>query len=73
MLVTGEASGDAHGAALARELKSLMPQAHLFGMGGPAMAKAGVEIIFDAAKIAVMGGVEVIARLPVIFKAFRIL
>jgi len=73
MLVTGEASGDAHGAALARELKKLIPKAGLFGMGGQAMAKAGVEILFDAAKISVMGGIEVIARLPVIFSALRLL
>ncbi|MDR0477306.1 MAG: lipid-A-disaccharide synthase [Desulfobulbaceae bacterium] len=73
MLVAGEASGDGHGAALAREMQKVIPEAHLFGMGGQVMAKAGVEILFDAAKISVMGGVEVITRLPVIFSAFRAL
>jgi len=73
MLVTGEASGDAHGAILAREMKKLLPESHFCGMGGEAMAGAGVEILFDAAKIAVMGGVEVIARLPAILSAFAVL
>ena len=70
MLVAGEASGDAHGAALVREMKTLMPAAHFFGMGGEEMSRAGAEILFDAKRIAVMGGIEVIARLPVIFSAF---
>jgi len=73
MLITGEASGDVHGAALAREMGKLLPEARLFGMGGREMASAGVEILFDAARIAVMGGVEVITRLPVIFSAFAVL
>ena len=73
MLITGEASGDVHGAALAREMGKLLPEARLFGMGGREMASAGVEILFDAARIAVMGGVEVITRLPVILSAFAVL
>ena len=73
ILVAGEASSDAHGAALAREMKKLLPEARISGMGGQAMSSAGIEILFDAAKISVMGAVEVLARLPVIFSAFRIL
>ena len=73
MLVAGEASGEAHGAALAGELKKVLPESRLFGMGGQMMARAGVEILFDAAKISVMGGIEVVTRLPAIFSAFRVL
>ena len=44
MLSAGEASGDVHGASLAREIKNLAPSVELFGMGGDLMQAAGVKI-----------------------------
>jgi len=38
MLVAGEASGDLHGATLARALRAAAPGARLYGMGGRRMA-----------------------------------
>ncbi|MDR3089641.1 MAG: lipid-A-disaccharide synthase [Desulfobulbaceae bacterium] len=73
MIVAGEASGDAHGASLARAMGALAPAASFVGMGGLEMRRAGVEILFDAGQIAVMGAVEVIAKLPTIFTALRLL
>jgi lipid-A-disaccharide synthase len=63
MVVAGEASGDLHGANLAREILALDPQVTLYGMGGETMASAGVEILQDIANLAVMGIVEVLGRL----------
>lgn len=42
-------------------------------MGGPRMAAAGVEIVQDAADVAVVGIQEVLAHLPAIRKAMRTL
>ncbi len=73
MIVTGEASGDLHGARLIEALRSLVPAACFYGMGGEEMAGAGAEILFDAEKISVMGVVEVVARGADIFRAQRTL
>ena len=40
MFSAGEASGDMHGANLARALKELDPEVELLGMGGSRMADA---------------------------------
>ncbi len=69
MIVAGEASGDLHGANLVRALRLQCPGITLCGMGGPELEKAGVEILYDASKISVMGFFEVISRLKDIFKA----
>jgi len=43
LLVTGEASGDLHGAKLALALRELEPSIDLVGVGGGHMAQAGVR------------------------------
>lgn len=73
MIVAGEASGDLHGANLARELQTLDPQVALYGMGGGIMAAAGVDILQDIANLAVMGLVEVLGRLGDVRRAMRLL
>lgn len=45
LIVTGEASGDLHGASLARALRALRPEIEIFGMGGPQMRAAGVQMV----------------------------
>jgi lipid-A-disaccharide synthase len=71
LLSAGEPSGDLHGAAVAHALKRRWPGAKLFGLGGPLMAEAGVELLADPAKLAVMGFAEVIGRLPFFWRLFR--
>ncbi len=73
MIVAGEASGDQHGATLARELLDLAPGSVLSGMGGREMAGAGVEILVDINDLAVMGLVEVLGKLGRIRRAMRVL
>lgn len=62
MIVAGEASGDMHGANLANALRKIEPDVSICGMGGTAMAGAGVEILYDAARMAVVGIIEVISH-----------
>ncbi|UCD65928.1 MAG: lipid-A-disaccharide synthase [Deltaproteobacteria bacterium] len=73
MIIAGEASGDLHGANLARELKILDSNVSLSGIGGVGMAAAGVELYYDISKLAVMGIVEVFSRLHDIRSAMNIL
>lgn len=63
-LSVGEPSGDLHGAALARALRARLPGVRLIGLGGPLMAREGVELLADVEDLAVMGFVEVLSRLP---------
>ena len=66
MIITGEASGDLHGAHLVTEVFKLDPGIQLSGIGGRHMRGAGVEILADAAKLAVVGLVEVLVHYRVI-------
>lgn len=68
MFSVGEASGDLHGASVAKELKQNMPQIEMFGMGGAKMREAGVDICYDIADLGVIGVAEVIKNLPRFFK-----
>ena len=44
-IVTGEASGDLHGANLARAIYKLRPDVRVLGVGGQKMAEAGVHLV----------------------------
>jgi lipid-A-disaccharide synthase len=54
-IVTGEASGDAHGANLAQALRALRPDCELIGVGGHRMAEAGVELVTGLKRLDHMG------------------
>ena len=68
MLSAGEASGDLHGAGIAAALRAMNPDVRLFGMGGAAMRREGVDILYDIADLGVIGIVEVIKNLPRLFR-----
>ena len=70
LLSAGEASGDMYAARLATALKQRLNVA-IFGMGGPQMRAAGVEIITDYSEVSVVGITEVLKRLPSLFRAMR--
>lgn len=55
LIVTGEASGDLHGANLAKAIMELNPQAELVGIGGAAMRAAGVKLVPGVPQLDVMG------------------
>lgn len=71
MMVAGEASGDLHGASLARALARLAPEWTLVGMGGSRMRVAGVRLLHGIEETSVVGLTEVAGRLPALLRAFR--
>jgi lipid-A-disaccharide synthase len=71
LLSAGEPSGDLHGAALAAAIQRRWPGAKLFGLGGPRMAEAGVELLADFRRLAVMGFAEVIGQIPFFLRLLR--
>jgi lipid-A-disaccharide synthase len=71
LLSAGEPSGDMHGAALARALRARWPDAQLYGLGGPLMQEAGVELLAHTDELAVMGFAEVFRHLPYFIRLMR--
>ena len=68
MFSAGEASGDVHGASLAREILKISPETELIGFGGDLMTKAGVRLFKNFKDYNIMGVWEVIKNLRRIFK-----
>jgi lipid-A-disaccharide synthase len=60
----GEPSGDMHGDNLARALYSANPRCEIYGLGGPRMRAAGVDLIYPLAEHAVMGFIRVLQFIP---------
>ena len=68
LISAGEASGDIHAAAVTAAIKKIDSSAEVFGMGGAALRNAGGEVLFDIKDHGVMGFVEVLKKLPDLFK-----
>ena len=71
MIVAGEASGDLHGGNLVREMRRIDPDIRFSGVGGKQMQEAGVELLADAADMAVVGLTEVGFKLGMILRVMR--
>lgn len=71
LMLAGEASGDLHGARVARALLRRWPEARLLGLGGEQMAREGVEILAGLDQLAVMGFAEVLRHLPFFMRLER--
>ncbi len=73
LIIAGEASGDKHGAALARALRRLYPQTNfeMFGAGGDEMRSAGVDTLVDAKDVAIIGIPEIARALGRLYAAYR--
>ncbi len=63
-ILAGEVSGDLHGAALIEKLKALSPDLQVYGIGGEAMIKAGLQPLYKIDDLAFLGFSEVIKHLP---------
>jgi lipid-A-disaccharide synthase len=75
MIVAGEASGDAHAAALVNALRSAEPdiQLEFFGATGLLMRAAGVESVVNTDDLSILGLVEIGSALPKFWRAYRLL
>jgi lipid-A-disaccharide synthase len=70
LISAGEASSDMYAARLATALRE-RTGAQFFGMGGPRMAEAGVELIADYHEVAVVGISEVLHKIPTVIGVQR--
>lgn len=72
-IVVGEASGDILGAALMQELRKHFPSAEFSGIGGPRMLALGFHSYFPQDRLAVMGLIEPLKRLPELLRIRKFL
>jgi lipid-A-disaccharide synthase len=72
LIVTGEASGDLHGANLASALRRLRPDAEILGVGGSKMRAAGVKLVQGIDRLDAMGLVG-LAQLRAAVRTYRTL
>lgn len=71
-IIAGEPSGDRLGGGLIAALGEATGGRAVFeGIGGPAMAAAGLQSRFDMAELSVMGVSEVLPRLPTLLRRIR--
>ena len=70
MIMSGEASGDLHGANLAREIRKQDPSIALYGVGSKQMGEAGVKMLADASEISVVGITAVLTHSGAIYRVF---
>ena len=73
LMITGEASGDLHGAHLAKAITARDPSAQLVGIGGAGMRAAGVTMIPGIPQLDVMGliGLSAVRSLILRVRAIR--
>jgi len=68
----GEPSGDLHGSNLIRELRARRPDIEFVGFGGPKMAAAGCQLLFELTTLAIFGIVPALVNLFRFFKLLRL-
>jgi len=68
-IAVGDQSGQAHALKLIHLLKQRHPGIKIRGFGGDEMQAHGVKVLLPLADLNIMGFVDVIARLPLFFKA----
>jgi lipid-A-disaccharide synthase len=62
LIIAGEASGDMHAAPVLRNLKRSGSDLSCWGIGGPQLRDAGMELLHDVDEMDVLGFAEVIKR-----------
>jgi lipid-A-disaccharide synthase len=70
-IVAGEMSGDLLGAGLIRALHTLRPEIIFEGIAGPKMIEAGCQVMYPVDRLAVMGFIEPLKRLPELLRIRR--
>ncbi|MEZ4824081.1 MAG: lipid-A-disaccharide synthase [Ignavibacteria bacterium] len=59
----GESSGDMHVASLIRELKNIIPEISITGIGGPEMLKENADLLYDLKQVNFIGFSSVIRNI----------
>jgi lipid-A-disaccharide synthase len=72
LISAGEASSDMYASRLATALRE-RTGAQFFGMGGPRMREAGVELLADYHEVAVVGIAEVLHKIPSVVRVQNLL
>lgn len=70
LIIAGEHSGDEHAARMVRELREKDPHVVVAALGGPALAAAGAQLLYDLTSSSVVGLVEVLKNYPFFKKLF---
>lgn len=76
LISAAEASSDLHGAELLKAIRSRVGERdslQAFGMGGPKLQAEGLRAVVDARDFLSMGFIEILSRLPRVFRALRTL
>jgi lipid-A-disaccharide synthase len=70
LISAGEASGDMYAARLTAALRA-RTNVHLYGMGGPRMREAGVDLVADCEEVSLVGIVEIVKKLPALNRVWK--
>jgi lipid-A-disaccharide synthase len=68
LIIAGESSGDQHAASLIEEIKLIMPELKMFGVGGNKMIEQGFSAQYHIKDMAFLGFTEIVRHLPFIKK-----
>jgi lipid-A-disaccharide synthase len=68
VIITGEASGDHHGAKVVRAMHRLDNTLFFCGVGGQELTKAGVRILVDISALSVVGITEALGKIATIYR-----
>jgi len=71
LIISGEPSGDMRGGELAKELKKLLPETSLWGIGGDSMAGVGVALSEHIRDFSFVGAWEVLCNLSKIREQYK--
>ncbi len=71
LIVAAEASADLHAARALDELRRMRPDVRAFGVGGPRLRASGLETLYPAEDLNVMGFAEVLPKVPRILEVLR--
>jgi lipid-A-disaccharide synthase len=71
VMISGEVSGDIHGAKLIAALRVINPQLDISGIGGDLMISQGLQARYHIKEMAFLGIGEIIKHLPFIRRVFR--
>jgi lipid-A-disaccharide synthase len=71
LMVAGETSGDLHGAHLMEAIQKIDPGVEFFGLGGEALARQGMRLLYHHRTLSVVGITEVLVKLKTILQVLR--